>query len=217
MTDNFVFEMMERFNGSNVVELSLTRGDTSLQLKKKEAFGSMAETVGTAGTRTTINSCNEGTFRSGTDRASACESMEKTGARTEGNAAETECSDNGSRSTQENTRTSGVSRDSGASGKTLETAGNTSSKSVEEKTPDCNLETITCPIVGTFYRSPSPDSPAYAEKGKKIKKGEPLCIIEAMKMMNTLTADFDLEIVDVLMENAVLAEYGQPLFTAVKL
>ena len=68
------------------------------------------------------------------------------------------------------------------------------------------------PIVGTFYRSPSPDSPAYAEKGTTIKKGEPLCIIEAMKMMNTLTAEFDMEIVEVLVENGSLAEYGQPLF-----
>ena len=73
-------------------------------------------------------------------------------------------------------------------------------------------ETVDSPIVGTFYRSPSPDSPAYAEKGMTIKKGEPLCIIEAMKMMNTLTAEFDMEIVEVLVENGSLAEYGQPLF-----
>ena len=73
-------------------------------------------------------------------------------------------------------------------------------------------ETVDSPIVGTFYRSPSPDSPAYAEKGTTIKKGEPLCIIEAMKMMNTLTAEFDMEIVEVLVENGSLAEYGQPLF-----
>jgi len=73
-------------------------------------------------------------------------------------------------------------------------------------------ETVDSPIVGTFYRSPSPDSPAYAEKGTTLKKGEPLCIIEAMKMMNTLTAEFDMEIVEVLVENGSLAEYGQPLF-----
>ena len=77
---------------------------------------------------------------------------------------------------------------------------------------DDATETVDSPIVGTFYRSPSPDSPAYAEKGTTIKKGEPLCIIEAMKMMNTLTAEFDMEIVEVLVENGSLAEYGQPLF-----
>ncbi len=77
---------------------------------------------------------------------------------------------------------------------------------------DDSTETVDSPIVGTFYRSPSPDSPAYAEKGTTIKKGEPLCIIEAMKMMNTLTAEFDMEIVEVLVENGSLAEYGQPLF-----
>lgn len=81
----------------------------------------------------------------------------------------------------------------------------------EDKQDD--LEKVTSPIVGTFYRSPSPDSPAYAEKGMKIKKGEPLCIIEAMKMMNTLTAEYDMEIIDVLAENGALAEYGQPLFS----
>ncbi|MCR4939855.1 MAG: acetyl-CoA carboxylase biotin carboxyl carrier protein [Treponemataceae bacterium] len=74
-------------------------------------------------------------------------------------------------------------------------------------------EKVTSPIVGTFYRSPSPDSPAYAEKGMRIKKGDPLCIIEAMKMMNTLTAEYDMEIIDVLAENGALAEYGQPLFS----
>lgn len=78
--------------------------------------------------------------------------------------------------------------------------------------PGDATETVDSPIVGTFYRSPSPDSPAYAEKGTTIKKGEPLCIIEAMKMMNTLTAEFDMEIVEVLVENGSLAEYGQPLF-----
>ncbi|MCQ2982361.1 MAG: acetyl-CoA carboxylase biotin carboxyl carrier protein [Treponemataceae bacterium] len=78
-------------------------------------------------------------------------------------------------------------------------------------------ETIKSPVVGTFYRAPSPDSPAYAEKGSKIKKGEPLCIIEAMKMMNTLTAEFDLEVLAVLPENGDLVEYDQPLFSVQRL
>lgn len=78
-------------------------------------------------------------------------------------------------------------------------------------------ETIKSPVVGTFYRAPSPDSPAYAEKGSKIKKGEPLCLIEAMKMMNTLTAEFDLEVLAVLPENGDLVEYDQPLFTVQRL
>lgn len=101
-----------------------------------------------------------------------------------------------------------------AAAKTAATSSGASSGSSENAagaTGDAT-ETVDSPIVGTFYRSPSPDSPAYAEKGTTIKKGEPLCIIEAMKMMNTLTAEFDMEIVEVLVENGSLAEYGQPLF-----
>lgn len=86
-----------------------------------------------------------------------------------------------------------------------------------ETVANISRETIKAPIVGTFYRSPSPDSPAYAEKGTKIKKGEPVCIIEAMKMMNTLNADYDFEVVDVLVQNGDLVEYDQPLFSIKKL
>lgn len=73
-------------------------------------------------------------------------------------------------------------------------------------------ECIKSPIVGTFYRSPSPDAPAFAEPGKKIKAGQKLCIIEAMKMMNALEAEFDCEIVNVLVNNGDMVEFDQPLF-----
>jgi len=82
---------------------------------------------------------------------------------------------------------------------------------------DATGEPIKSPVVGTFYRAPSPDAPAYAEPGKTIKKGEPLCIIEAMKMMNTLTAEFDLEVLAVLPENGDLVEFDQPLFSVKRL
>ncbi|AFG38250.1 acetyl-CoA carboxylase biotin carboxyl carrier protein [Spirochaeta africana] len=77
---------------------------------------------------------------------------------------------------------------------------------------DSGLEVITSPIVGTFYRAPAPDSPPHAEEGDVIKTGAPLCIIEAMKVMNELEADFDMEIVRVLVENAEMVEFGTPLF-----
>jgi acetyl-CoA carboxylase biotin carboxyl carrier protein len=76
---------------------------------------------------------------------------------------------------------------------------------------------IKSPIVGTFYRSPSPDSPAYAEKGKTVKKGQPLCILEAMKMMNTLEAEYDCVIEDILASNGDLVEFDQNLFKVKKL
>lgn len=74
------------------------------------------------------------------------------------------------------------------------------------------FEYIKCPIVGTFYRAPSPDAPAYADVGKKITKGQKLCIIEAMKMMNALEAEFDCEIVKILVNNGDMVEYDQPIF-----
>ncbi len=68
------------------------------------------------------------------------------------------------------------------------------------------------PIVATFYRSPGPDVPPFVEQGKKVKAGQTLCILEAMKVMNEFTAEFDMEIVRVLPENGKMVEYGQPLF-----
>lgn len=73
-------------------------------------------------------------------------------------------------------------------------------------------EAVTAPIVATFYRSASPDSPPFAEAGQRIKAGDTLCILEAMKMMNHLEAEFDCEILAVKAENGDLVEYGQTLF-----
>lgn len=81
---------------------------------------------------------------------------------------------------------------------------------------NANTETITSPIVGTFYRSPAPDAPVFAEEGKIIKKGEPLCIIEAMKVMNALESEFDCEVVRILADNGKMVEYGTPLFEVIR-
>jgi acetyl-CoA carboxylase biotin carboxyl carrier protein len=71
---------------------------------------------------------------------------------------------------------------------------------------------ITSPIVGTFYRSPSPDSPPFVEVGAKVQVGNPLCIIEAMKLMNEIESDAAGEVVKIYAENGQPVEYGQPLF-----
>ncbi|MCD8026699.1 MAG: acetyl-CoA carboxylase biotin carboxyl carrier protein [Clostridiales bacterium] len=71
---------------------------------------------------------------------------------------------------------------------------------------------IKAPIVGVFYAAPSPESEAYVSVGKKVKKGDTVCIIEAMKCMNEIQAEEDGEIVEVLVNNGDLVEYGQPLF-----
>ncbi len=68
------------------------------------------------------------------------------------------------------------------------------------------------PMVGTFYRAASPDAEAFASEGKKVKKGETLCIIEAMKLMNEIEAEYDGVVEEILVENASPVEYGQPLF-----
>jgi len=73
-------------------------------------------------------------------------------------------------------------------------------------------ETINSPIVGTVYRSPAPDAPPFIEEGKLVKKGETLCIIEAMKVMNELVAEFDCEILHILVDSQHFVEYGTPLF-----
>ena len=71
---------------------------------------------------------------------------------------------------------------------------------------------VTAPIVGTFYRSSSPDKPPYVEVGAVVKKGQVLCIIEAMKLMNEIESETAGKVVQVLVENGSPVEYGQPLF-----
>jgi acetyl-CoA carboxylase biotin carboxyl carrier protein len=74
---------------------------------------------------------------------------------------------------------------------------------------------VTSPFVGTFYRAPNPDSAAYVEVGARVEKGQPLCIVEAMKLMNEIEADQAGVIAAILVENAEPVEYGQPLFEIV--
>ena len=83
------------------------------------------------------------------------------------------------------------------------------SSEIEEET---RLFTLTSPIVGSFYRSPSPEAPPFAEVGSIVKKGQVLCIIEAMKLMNEIESEINGIIVKVLVENGQPVEYGEPLF-----
>ena len=75
-----------------------------------------------------------------------------------------------------------------------------------------NLITIRSPMVGTFYRAPSPQAPPFVEEGDIISKGQVLCIIEAMKLMNEIESDVDGKIVSILVEDGKPVEYGEPLF-----
>ncbi len=72
--------------------------------------------------------------------------------------------------------------------------------------------TINSPMVGTFYRAASPNSPPFVEVGQRVKEGDTLCIIEAMKMFNQIEADVSGTVAAILVENGQPVEYGQPLF-----
>ena len=84
----------------------------------------------------------------------------------------------------------------------------------EDAKPDsiADGDTIDSPMVGTFYRAASPDSKAFVEKGQKVNKGDTVCILEAMKMMNQVTAEQAGTIVEILVEDSEPVEFGQPLF-----
>ena len=78
-------------------------------------------------------------------------------------------------------------------------------------------DAVTSPIVGTFYRAPAPEAAPYVEVGQVVEKGEVLCIVEAMKLMNEIEAEFRCKIVRICKENAQPVEYGDQLFIVEKL
>jgi acetyl-CoA carboxylase biotin carboxyl carrier protein len=78
-------------------------------------------------------------------------------------------------------------------------------------------DTITSPIVGTFYRAPVPDAASYVEVGQVVEKGQVLCIVEAMKLMNEIEAEFRCKIVKICKENAQAVEFGDALFVVEKM
>ena len=83
---------------------------------------------------------------------------------------------------------------------------------IAEKLPPEDGYIFKSPMVGTFYRKPSPDDAAFVSVGDKITTGSVLCIIEAMKVMNEIQSDQNGEVIEILVEDGVSVEYGQPLF-----
>lgn len=77
---------------------------------------------------------------------------------------------------------------------------------------DKEIEIVKSPIVGTFYEASSPGEEPFVKIGSKVKVGDTLCIIEAMKLMNEITSEVDGEIVEILVKNEEMVEYGQPIF-----
>jgi len=86
----------------------------------------------------------------------------------------------------------------------------------EKKEEDKNIVEIKSPMVGTFYRAPSPESPPYVQAGDRVNPETVLCIVEAMKLMNEIKAEMSGTVMDILVENGQPVEYGQPMFTIKK-
>lgn len=77
---------------------------------------------------------------------------------------------------------------------------------------DSSIQVVTSPMVGVFYQSPEPGSPPFVQVGDAVHKGQVLCIIEAMKLMNEVTAEVEGTVIEVLAQNEQMVEYAQPLF-----
>jgi acetyl-CoA carboxylase biotin carboxyl carrier protein len=88
----------------------------------------------------------------------------------------------------------------------------TSEGATEKPAEELTGKKLVSPMVGTFYSQASPDKPPFVKVGDKVKKGQTICIIEAMKLMNEIESEFDGEIVKVLTKNEEMVEFGQPLF-----
>ena len=82
----------------------------------------------------------------------------------------------------------------------------------EKENTKVSGHTVTSPLVGTFYSAPSPDAPSFVNVGDRVKKGQVIGIIEAMKLMNELESDFDGVIKEILVKDEDVVEFGQPLF-----
>ena len=88
----------------------------------------------------------------------------------------------------------------------------TAQKSNESEEKNDDYDTINAPMVGTFYKSPSPDEEAYVQVGDTVTNDSTVCILEAMKLFNEIQAEISGEIVEILVEDGQMVEYGQPLF-----
>lgn len=84
--------------------------------------------------------------------------------------------------------------------------------SMPEKKKEAIGNVISCPLVGTFYTSPSPEAECFVKVGDRVKKGQILGIVEAMKLMNEIESEYEGTVVEILVKNEETVEYGQPLF-----
>ena len=86
-----------------------------------------------------------------------------------------------------------------------------------ESAADDNYETINSPIVGSFYRKPSPEADSFVEVGAVVEAGQTVCLVEAMKLFNEIEAEYKCKIIEILKEDAAPVEFGEPLFKVERL
>ena len=191
MNEKFILNVFDKFEKSSAVLLHIKEGEAELTLKKEAAYQNTQATVPytlhTAPMQPVTGADVGGYAAAGTMSAGTVP--------------------NGAALPAAATGMSAGAGSNPAGANSVGTAAGTSSGT------DANLVTVKSPIVGSFYRSPSPDAPAYVDKGSKVSKGQPLCILEAMKMMNTLECEYDGIIEEILAVNGDLVEFDQPLFT----
>ena len=192
MNEKFILNVFDKFEKSSAVLLHIKEGEAELTLKKEAAY----QNVQTAVPFAVQNTPMQPVAGVDTNGYAAAGTM-SAGAVPNGAALMSPAVATGISTGAESNPTSANS---------VGAAANTISGT------DANLVTVKSPIVGSFYRSPSPDAPAYVEKGAKVSKGQPLCILEAMKMMNTLECEYDGTIEEILAVNGDLVEFDQPLF-----
>ena len=197
MNEKFILNVFDKFEKSSAVLLHIKEGEAELTLKKEAAYQSVPAmqpfTLQNVPAQPVLPADTNGYAAAGVGVPnSAASAANPAAAGMQGSAA-------GSTGTGTNqlgaTSAGTVNATAGMSG------------------ADAHLVTVKSPIVGSFYRSPSPDAPAYVEKGSKVSKGQPLCILEAMKMMNTLECEYDGTVEEILAANGDLVEFDQPLFT----
>lgn len=183
MNEKFILNVFDKFEKSSAVLLHIKEGEAELTLKKEAAYQSTA-VLPISGVSATAPACASGLGGVPADnRVQTADSP-----RVNGDSAAI---------------VPHAAVDAASANAVLPAASTADT---------ADLVTVKSPIVGSFYRSPSPDTPAYVDKGAKVSKGQPLCILEAMKMMNTLECEYDGTIEDILVANGDLVEFDQPLF-----
>ena len=182
MKDIFVLKLMQYFEKSNSVFLHIKDGENELTLKKEGAFHSVSPMP----VGFPANPAQHAAALSNAAHNVFTAPMGEAALQTAGQSVESAVAASATTALPNNIQ--------------------------QNTAADANTVTVKSPIVGTFYRSPSPDAPAYVEKGSTVHKGQPLCVLEAMKMMNTLECEYDGVVEDVLAANGDLVEFDQPLF-----